>query len=207
MKKCTVILVALLIHVAAFGQVPQSGIYNGAADIFIVRDEQAKTLTGSYNTCIHDGHICCTFNFIAHYKSLNDKELHFITTFPDDDDHSDEIKGKVICKTSKSFFIKLEQEPPGSMACYGIDKENGDEATFVRAKNWKGIKMISSRKAFFYSEPNDSAKRKAYVTLYDVVGILDSVKGWVKVEFDNVQSEKPQSTIGWIKESDIFPHL
>jgi hypothetical protein len=208
MKKCLSGITSLLllsIQAVSFGQVPQSGIYLGGGDVFIVCDEHAKTITGSYNTCIGRGQICCTFNFTCYYNSQNDKELFFKTTFPDDT--ADEIKGNIFCETGRSFSIKLEEEPPGSMACGGINEGTGYKVNLLRHKDWKGIRMIRSRKAFFYSEPKESAKRKAYVTLYDVVGILDTEDGWMKVEYDNADNEKPQTTTGWIRTADIFAKL
>jgi hypothetical protein len=100
----------------------------------------------------------------------------------------------------------LEQEPPGGMACIGINEGSGEKVTFLRPKEWKGLKMVRSRKAFFYTEPDGKTKRKAFVKMYDVVGILDAKGAWVEVEFDDCTSE-PKITTGWIKSGDFFPTL
>ncbi len=194
------LIVTLFAGYYALGQVPATGVYNGVATVTIFRNEQTKTIYGNFNTCLHDGHDCCAFNFKGEYKALKGKKIKITTSWPDD---SAAIKGSITFELDTSFIIKLKHLPPGSTACTGLDKD-GYNAKLVQKENWLGINMAKSRKTFFYAEPDVNKRMQAYITVYDIVGVLEYNGDWVKAEYVNYNLKRPVTISGWIKKADLF---
>ncbi len=60
---------------------------------------------------------------------------------------------------------------------------------------------VVNKKAYFYSFPNISTKRKAYLLQHQISEIKSEENGFIYTEFINTEGIK---TIGWIQKSDII---
>lgn len=176
-----------------FGQVPKSGIYN---ELILVRDEAKKTIIGYFNSSTGNGQISCTYEFKGVYKTINDKTINIIALWPDDDE---KVSGSLDCQLNNKFRLKFEEDLPGDMACGGASQE-GAQFEIIHEKDWKNIRIAKNEKTFFYKEPNEITKRKAYITEYDAVGVIREQGEWVLAEFCG-----KSITVGWIKKSSLYP--
>lgn len=63
-----------------------------------------------------------------------------------------------------------------------------------------GVVAIHSNRAFFYSKPDATAARKAFLVAGDVAYVTEEKPGWYYVKFTHAIKE----TVGWIKASDTI---
>jgi len=66
--------------------------------------------------------------------------------------------------------------------------------------DWQAIQVISNRRAYFHSGPNDSTAGKAFLVAGDLVYVYDENPGWYYVKYQGRKKE----TVGWIKKSDTI---
>lgn len=190
----TIFFIALFIFaVKGFGQIPSSGLYG---DLILFRNNDNHTIDGYFKSSTSDGRFTCLFEFKGTYKNLSDKLINVTALWPDDEMTRE---GLLICISNNSFVLKFNESLPGSMACSGVDSETGSEFELQKNKEWLGIKIVKSERAYFFKEPIDETKCKAYITKYDAVGIIERKNDWLLVEYYGLKL-----TLGWIKLTDFY---
>ena len=60
--------------------------------------------------------------------------------------------------------------------------------------------IVNTDKAYFYSQPNFSYKKRAYLVYGDLITALDNQNGFIYINFENSKGTK---TSGWILKSDL----
>lgn len=102
---------------------------------------------------------------------------------------------------NKGVVVKLAEPLWG---CGRYDDFNLKEP-FVRKLDfkgdWLGVRMVKTKKAYFYKSESLSEKRKAYVTTNDFVYIYKEAGEALYVNYFNVNGKKAE---GWIKKNDLF---
>lgn len=82
--------------------------------------------------------------------------------------------------------------------------ENPDEVIVAMdAKNvgdWVSVYVIRAKKAQFYSQPDSSTAKKAFLVKGDVIYVYEEQPEWYFVKYDNGK----RKTEGWIKRSDTL---
>src|SRR5215475_6815984 len=99
--------------------------------------------------------------------------------------------------------IKLEREHGGCGNVRPFAAEDGGGMLMETSRGrWFAVRVVSAKKAYFYSRPSLSARKKQYVVSHDPIRIFQVKNSWVEAEFG---AEK--TTRGWIRMSDLFPSV
>ncbi len=168
-------------------KIPPSGVYwDGAAKI----GNDGKTLTGLIDTFIGDssGGVC---QFYFDGKIAGKKFEVNCGNFVD----TGTVVGTVTILNDSTIFLKTKEGPGCSERVADFVQ---DGATFILKNKLPliQIRSIKSEKAFFYSKPDSSTKRKAYLVHGNEAQVTESQDGWLKVTF--------KKTSGWMREKDMI---
>jgi hypothetical protein len=172
---------------------PLPGSYEG--NMFLALDNQAQKFIGYYENQTGEGKFCCAFLFEGILSSAKDNSCKIISFLPN---IGDTIKGTMKFIDKNSFSIKLDDDQPG---CWNVQSFKDDLVQFslFQECKWIDIKIIKEPKAYFYSEPDNSKKKKAYLIKGDCIKVLEKNSSWLKVEFS-----AKKTTIGWIRLEDCY---
>jgi hypothetical protein len=180
--------ILMFFAIRTYGQILQSGNYwQESARIAI--DE--NHITGSVDTKIgENGQYVCQFFFDGKIKGKTFSIAchNFIDTGL--------ILGSVTIVNDTSFFLKTRENPGGSNMIANIE-DKGMTFSLTEAKKWLQIRIVTAEKAFFYTAPILSSKRKAYLIKGNEVIVLEKKEEWLKVTYGK--------TTGWLQENDMFP--
>jgi len=81
-------------------------------------------------------------------------------------------------------------------------KAKGYRSKLTEKKDWKEIRFVKSKTAFFYNLPN-TQKKRAYLIQYDLVWVTEKRGEWCFIEYYKFDSNKPVIK-GWIRELDLY---
>ncbi|WP_428828238.1 hypothetical protein ACLIKD_10205 [Azonexus sp. IMCC34842] len=84
-----------------------------------------------------------------------------------------------------------------------IEKDGGFEIKIeiTDRGDWISMALISGKKTFFYSSPDEKSKQKSYLIPGDVVYVIEEYPGWLFVKY----LRRKKITVGWIKQEDTQP--
>lgn len=88
---------------------------------------------------------------------------------------------------------------PGCMSVLLPQIDQGLSLDLTSSASWEELRVVASEKASFYKEPDETKKMKAYLVKGNVVGVVDTKKGWLSVEY---LTEKGKVS-GWMPESNL----
>ncbi|UOK41604.1 MULTISPECIES: hypothetical protein [Flavobacterium] len=182
----------LLLTINCLGQIPETGIYN---ELILVRNDAKKEIIGYFNSSTGDGQISCIYEFRGNYKTLNDKSINVIAIWQDEDE---KITGKLTCEGKNKFILKFSESLLGDMACAGASQD-GAIFEIMILKKWEDIRIAKNDKTYFYKEPKENTKRKAYITDLDAVGVIEDRGEWLLVEYNGIKLTK-----GWVRKRDLY---
>jgi hypothetical protein len=199
-------LIALLLLLnagQAWAQV-SSGDYEG---LLIGADPAGKVITGYFENYTGldetSGEPLFSCVFFLGGTIEGDPPYKIETWFPADKTRDHLIAGTLTPgekEGTTSLRIKLQAEHGG---CWNVQHfADADGSTFLLDSpgKWREIRVVAARRAYFYSEPADGKKRKAYVIMGNPIKVFDSKPGWVYAEY----SLEGKATTGWLKDSDLF---
>lgn len=197
---------------ASQNDTPQSGESdNGFGQIIsaIGVNRQEKSITGYYrlfNPAMpgHAFHADCTIVFKG---ALSSRQMFEIRAKNADIPSSKAVNGQLLFDGSNIFAtngrseqlyrLKFENNIPGCSK--EIDLSNIEvQININKFGNWEKISAIQSKKAYFYSEPNDLSAGKSYLVAKDIIYVYRQNPDWYYVEFRGAKKE----TAGWIKKSE-----
>lgn len=98
--------------------------------------------------------------------------------------------------TDSSFRIRFESGPPCSHI-YNLPDTASLLVKLVKPDSFIQVRIVLSEKAFFFSGPDSSNKRKAYLVKENEALVYNKNGDWLKVIFGK--------TTGWIRERDMYP--
>jgi hypothetical protein len=175
-----------------------SGDYNG---LLIAVDSDRQLITGYFDSTTGNGQFSCIFYIRGNINSSNNK---IKTWFPDETDPQLVIEG-VIEKTSvngkPAVIVKLKEEHGGCWNVQRFAEKDSTPFNLTTINDWKEIRVVSSRRAYFHDTPQISTKRKTYIVRGDALRITQSIEGWVHAEYVNPDGQRAS---GWVKESELF---
>jgi hypothetical protein len=177
-----------------------SGFYNS---LVVGIDKDSKTLTGFFSEQTGWNEITKSPMFNCElfiYGEFQGNKYKIRTWYPGE---KESITGELrfVETGGKTIEIKLEKEPGGCGNVHPFSREVGEDKFPLDEKGaWSAVRVVSAKKAYFYSRPVSSARKKSYVVRHDSVRLFKSQKGWAEVEFGT-----DKKTRGWLKESDLFP--
>ena len=194
-KKILIWLIALATLPAIAAPVA-SGDYGG----FLVGVDRHGSLTGYFESSTGSGQFNCAF-FISG-KAIGSADP-VATWFPGDRDPKEVIRGVlelVSLKGKPAVRLKLEDEHGG---CWNVQRFASDPSTFPLTElgSWVSIRIIASKKAYFYDDPSSPRPRKAYAVTGNALRVFETKDGWVKGEFVSPGNRR---TRGWVLERDLF---
>jgi hypothetical protein len=96
--------------------------------------------------------------------------------------------------------LKLEEEHGG---CWNVQRFASDPSTFALTEpgSWESIRIVASKKAYFYDDPSSPKPRKAYAVTGNALRVFETHDGWARAEYVGPES---QLTRGWVLERDLF---
>lgn len=195
MKKALIWLIACLAWPCGAAPVV-SGDYGG----FLVGVDRSGSLTGYFESSTGRGQFSCIF-FVSG-KAIG-KASGVDTWFPGDRDPKEVIHGvleQVSSGGKPAIRLKLEEEHGG---CWNVQHFASDQSTFALTEqgNWEQIRIVASKKAYFYDDPSSSKPRKAFVVTGNALRVFETREGWVRAEYVGPANRRTQ---GWIPERDLF---
>lgn len=108
----------------------------------------------------------------------------------------------VLTLAGGQITIALNEEPGGcGMVNPFADKDRPATFDLNEGRPWMQIRVVRTKKAYFYNAPDDAVHRKGYMVQGDGVGVRDEKPGWLNVDYPN-----PDKMIsGWVREADLYP--
>ena len=197
------------LSLSAVAQNKPSGSSGHYDSLLIGVDENSGVVTGyfeestGWNESTKSPQFTCAF-FL--FGKLEGDAYPIMTWYPGSD-ISAPIKGELKFITGNGVakaHIKLEEEPGGCGMAHPFTRNGvgGDEFELSTPGQWRAVRVVSAKRAFFHKAPNARAKAKAYVVKENVVRVFKVQPGWVEAEFS---TGTERIVRGWLKESDLFP--
>jgi hypothetical protein len=173
-----------------------SGDYDG----FLVGIDRNGSLTGYFESSTGRGQFSCIF-FVS--GKVRGSAGRVDTWFPGDRDPRKVIHGvveRVTCDGKPAIRLKLEEEHGG---CWNVQRFASDPSTFALTEqgSWESVRIIASKKAYFYDDPSSPKPRKAYVVIGNPLRVFETRDGWVRAEYVGPENRR---TRGWVSERDLF---
>ena len=182
----------LLVAFFAKGQI-EPGIYNDG--LKLAYNPSIELITGIYEN--YSGYDESTgnprFSCIFYINGTLKDSIASIETYFPLDKEDDMIAGKLKHTENNEISIKLDDQHGG---CWNVWDFSDDFTNFKlqESKNWIEIRYIDIDKAFFYTQQNETTKRKAYVLKGDIV-FIDKIKSnWIHCSYIG-----KTVTTGWLK--------
>lgn len=72
----------------------------------------------------------------------------------------------------------------------------------TRDTAWQSMAQVRAERLYFYRQPEETTRRKAWIVQDDVVGVLQAKGEWTQVEY---LSDEGKSTTGWVKSAALAP--
>lgn len=194
-KKILICLIALAAWPCLAAPVV-SGDYGG----FLVGVDRYGSLTGYFESSTGRGQFSCIFFVSGKVGGSADR---VDTWFPGDHDPQEVIHGvleQVISDGKPAIRLKLEEEHGG---CWNVQRFASDPSTFAVTEqgSWESVRIVASKKAYFYDDPSSPKPRKAYVVTGNALRVFETRDGWVRAEYVGPESQR---TRGWVLERDLF---
>jgi hypothetical protein len=173
-----------------------SGDYSG----FLVGVDRNGSLTGYFESSTGRGQFSCIFFVSSKVKGSADRVN---TWFPGDRDPQEVIHGvieRVSSDGKPAIRLKLQDEHGG---CWNVQRFASDPSTFALTEqgSWESVRIIASKKAYFYDDPSSPKPRKAYVVTGNALRVFETRGGWVRAEYVGPENRR---TRGWVSERDLF---
>lgn len=173
-----------------------SGDYGG----LLVGVDQGGSLTGYFESSTAGGQFSCIL-FVS--GKVRGSAGRVDTWFPGDSDPKKVIHGVIEQANSDgkpAIRLKLEEEHGG---CWNVQRFASDAPTLALTEpgKWDAIRIISSKKAYFYDDPLSPATRKAYVVTGNALRVFETRDGWVRAEYVSPENRR---TRDWVSERDLF---
>jgi hypothetical protein len=158
------------------------------------------SLTGYFESSTGRGHFSCIF-FVSGKASGLANSVD--TWFPGERSPKEVIHGVLELASSSekaAIRLKLEEEHGG---CWNVQHFASDQAIFALTEqgNWESIRIVASKKTYFYDDPSSSKPRKAYAVTGNALRVFEARAGWVRAEYVSPENRR---THGWILERDLF---
>lgn len=173
-----------------------SGDYGG----LLVGVDRYGSLTGYFESSAGRGQFGCTF-FVS--GKIGGSVDRVDTWFPGDRDPQEFILGVLEQLTSDEkpeIRLRLEKEHGG---CWNVQRFASDPSIFALTKqgSWKSIRIVASKKTYFYDDPWTPKPRKAYVLTGNALRVFETRDGWAMAEYVGRESQR---THGWVLERGLF---
>lgn len=114
-----------------------------------------------------------------------------------------EYRGRVSSSASQLpeqvFSLRLSENLPGCSRAVDVSDFDFD-FSINTAGDWKFLTAANSKRAYFYSNHDESTKGRSYVVRGDLLYVYDESPGCYYVKFRAGKKE----TVGWIKRSDTI---
>jgi hypothetical protein len=68
---------------------------------------------------------------------------------------------------------------------------------------WGELRLITSEKSYFYSEPKTEKKLKSYLVKGDVVGVVKQEGSWLQIEYHSASGKMSRRWINAIETKNI----
>lgn len=182
----------LMAAFSSYATALQSGVYEG----LLLAVSPTGNITGFYSESAEDSvKRTCTF-FLAGHVSAQQSDT--ITSWS-----SSVLKGQIAANTTGvTLAIPDGQNHAGCMNVLMPEIATGLELDMTQQTHWQTLMQVSSPKAYLSSTPDAATRRKAWIVEGDVVGVIQTLAGWIEVEY---VAGSGKTTHGWVSSTDVQP--
>jgi hypothetical protein len=171
------------------------GVYEGL--LLVGYDPSSKTVSGYFSEELGGGQFSCIFYLSGRVGGAAARIESYFPETP-----RDRIAGSMTSGKDGLLAVSLAEEHGGClMTEHFADKAKPREFELSAAHPWLSIRVVKSKKAYFYNAPDGRDRRKAYLVRGDGVGVKSSKTGWLEVDFAGPE----KTTSGWMREAEFYP--
>ena len=147
------------------------------------------------------------FTCIFYLKGKYQGDQATIETFDPATPRDDLISGTLTVGKDGSVKISLPEDHGGCGMAWSFTKDSAlTTFSLDTARPWTQIRVVRSKRAYFYDAPDSPVHRKAHLVHDDGVGVVGSARGWLRVEFPSSDGKTVQpQRIEWMREADFYP--
>jgi hypothetical protein len=202
MKSIAIAIVLSLGNIAGLAQQPaklSSGYYE---ELLLGLDQPNGVLTGFYENGTGWDAETRTSRFICSFYLYGEQHgdwFKIVTWWPGDD-KEDSINGELGLNADGTVKVLLESEHGG---CWNVnhfaDQDHPTNLSLDKRGTWTSIRLVKAKRAYFYTKPNEHAKKRTYLIKGNPIRISSNQPGWVEAEYGDERTSR-----GWMKESDLY---
>ncbi|MDF7758680.1 hypothetical protein PU683_03900 [Kosakonia cowanii] len=185
-------LLALLVSTSGMAATLHSGIYE---ELQLAVSPQGK-ITGYYSETLGVGVTrTCAFALAGEVSAKGDAKIA---------SWSSEVLPGHLVATADGLTLTV----PGGQSHDGCVNamlpliNDGLALGKTRDTAWQSMAQVRAERLYFYRQPEETTRRKAWIVQDDVVGVLQTKGEWTQVEY---LSDEGKSTTGWVKSAALAP--
>lgn len=185
-------LLALLVSTSGMAATLHSGIYE---ELQLAVSPQGK-ITGYYSETLGVGVTrTCAFALAGEVSAKGDAKIA---------SWSSEVLPGHLVATADGLTLTV----PGGQSHDGCVNamlpliNDGLALDKTRDTAWQSMAQVRAERLYFYRQPEETTRRKAWIVQDDVVGVLQTKGEWTQVEY---LSDEGKSTTGWVKSAALAP--
>lgn len=185
-------LLALLVSTSGMAATLHSGIYE---ELQLAVSPQGK-ITGYYSETLGVGVTrTCAFALAGEVSAKGDAKIA---------SWSSEVLPGHLVATADGVTLTV----PGGQSHDGCVNamlpliNDGLALDKTRDTAWQSMAQVRAERLYFYRQPEETTRRKAWIVQDDVVGVLQTKGEWTQVEY---LSDEGKSTTGWVKSAALAP--
>jgi hypothetical protein len=184
-------LCAALLATSAFAETPAPRLRSGIYEALMLAVDPQGGITGYYHEEQGEDVVkSCSF-FLAG-KAAAAAGATPVLTWSDDR----RFPG-TLTPESDGVELRIEQarKHPGCGMVLMPEIASGLGRSLIRETNWRELRRIADKRAYFHSAPSDAKKTRAFVVTGDVVGVISESGDWLEVEYPGTK----KTTRGWVR--------
>jgi len=186
------ILFTLLVSTSGMAATLHSGIYE---ELQLAVSPQGK-ITGYYSETLGVGVTrTCAFSLAGEVSAKGDAKIA---------SWSSEVMPGQLVATADGVTLSVPggQNHDGCSSVMPPLINDGLELSKTRDTAWQSLAQVRAERLYFYRQPEEKTRRKAFIVQDDVVGVLQTQGEWTQVEY---LSDEGKSTTGWVKSAALAP--
>jgi hypothetical protein len=174
----------------------QPGVYEGL--LLVGYDPTTKTVSGYFSEELGGGQFSCIFYLTGEVGGAAARIASYFPKTP-----RDRIAGNMTRGKDGQLAVSLVEEHGGcAMVEHFAEKAKPREFELSAAHPWMSIRVVKSKKAYFYNAPDSQNHRKAYLVQGNGVGVKSAKTGWLEVDYPGPEEK---TTSGWMRETEFYP--
>ena len=168
--------------------------------VLIGVDPQTQMITGWFESPTEDAtqHVCA-FLIVGKLGKEESEVLLFHPSTP-----QNTVKGKIGFESQDgklALALTLDSPPTGCALAPALTSHGTSLFALIRKGDFKQVRVVSAKKAFFHKKPQAGSKGKASVVQFSRLRVFEEKEHFVRASFTPAKGKALQ---GWIPMGDLF---